>query len=117
MAETKFHHQGKRPKKGEQQQQGEAVYEIRNGVRYVKPYIHEYTTHAKGRWIHRNILDVLSKEFGAYPQSYWSKAIQNGNVLVNGNAVTEEYQFKNLILEKQRVQSFHTILTFCPLPF
>lgn len=79
----------------EKEQKEEAVYEMKNGVRYVKPYIHQYVTYAKGRWIHKNILDVLSKEFGAYPRSYWSKAIIQGNVLVNGNAVTEQYEFKN----------------------
>ena len=73
----------------------EFIYEIRNNIRYVKPYFHEYVTYAKGRWIHRNIIDVLSEEFGAYPRSYWLNAVSDGNILVNGNIVNEHYQFEN----------------------
>ena len=70
-------------------------YIITDGVRYVKPYVHEFKTFAKGRWLGRELLEVLLKEFGSHPRSYWEEAIRVGNVRVNGNAVLPNYIFKN----------------------
>jgi tRNA pseudouridine32 synthase len=70
-------------------------YIVQGRVRHVKPYIFSFKTFAKGRWLGKNILDVLSKEFGGYDISYWTEAIRNQNVLVNNRAVTEDYIVKN----------------------
>lgn len=42
----------------------ETEYSISEGIRSVIPYVHEFTTHAKGRWIGREIIEVLTREFG-----------------------------------------------------
>ncbi len=64
-------------------------------VRSVVPYIHEFKTFAKGRWLGCELLAVLCKEFGAQPCSYWEEAIACGNVRINGKIVPLNYIFRN----------------------
>lgn len=64
-------------------------------VRIIKPYPFTFATYAKARWITRNILDVFHSEFGSYPRSYYSSAITQGRILVNGKRVDTEYAIKN----------------------
>jgi len=40
------------------------------GVRHVVPYVHVFTTFAKGRWLGRQLMDVLLREFGTHPKEY-----------------------------------------------
>jgi 23S rRNA-/tRNA-specific pseudouridylate synthase len=78
-------------------QEGEhGEYRLEEGdVRYVEPYVFTHSTYAKGRWYERSIIDVVTSEFGAHPESYWRRAIQLGNVRVNNKIVSEDYLFKN----------------------
>jgi hypothetical protein len=64
-------------------------------VRYVKPYFQDFKTHAKGRWIGREILEVFCREFGAHPPVYWQNALRNGQVRINKSIVSSNYKFKN----------------------
>jgi len=64
-------------------------------IRYVKPYFQDFRTHAKGRWIGREIVEVFCREFGAHPKQYWMNAISNGQVKINGQIVGENYRFLN----------------------
>lgn len=64
-------------------------------IRSIKPYVHEFHAFAKGRWLGREIMDVLTREFGSHSPQYWSDAIRNGFVRVNGKKITEQYKFKN----------------------
>jgi tRNA pseudouridine synthase 9 len=73
----------------------EASYSIANGVRSVIPYVHEFTTYAKGRWIGREIIEVLTREFGGHPREYWENAIERGHVRVNNEMIPQTYRFKN----------------------
>lgn len=73
----------------------EADYLCHGGVRSVIPYIHEYTTHAKGRWVGREITEVLTREFGGHPKEYWTNAISRGYVRINDRIVELGYRFKN----------------------
>lgn len=70
-------------------------YNVVDEIRYVVPYIHEYSTYAKGRWLNKKILDVLMKEFGGHSIGYWRNAIDMGHVRVNNNIVKTDYIFKN----------------------
>lgn len=47
----------------EQQQKGRDTYVTPGGLRKVKPYWYNYTTMAKGRWVGREILEIVSTEF------------------------------------------------------
>ena len=73
----------------------EAEYLVSDGVRSVIPYVHEFTTHAKGRWVGREIIEVLTREFGGHPREYWDNAISRGHVRINNNIVPDQYRFKN----------------------
>ena len=62
------------------------------GLRYVTPYIHEFKTFAKGRWIGKELYAVITKEFGGgLDDAYWAKAIEQGQVKINNKKVTQSY--------------------------
>lgn len=74
------------------------IYEFRDGMRLVKPYIYTFSTHAKGRWMDRALLDILTSEFRAHPAQYWEAAIRRGFVTINGNQILDKnmhYIMKN----------------------
>lgn len=73
----------------------EADYLVTDGIRSVVPYVHEFTTHAKGRWVGREIIEVLTREFGGHPREYWDNAILKGHVRINDKIVIDQYRFKN----------------------
>lgn len=73
----------------------DCTYTITGGIRSVLPYIHEFKSYAKGRWLGRELLEVLTKEFGAHPSSYWKAAIKGGHVRINNAVVQENYIFRN----------------------
>lgn len=50
-----------------------------------------YTTHAKGRWLERSILEVFAKEFQDQSKEYYEKAIIEGTITLNGKKVTPAY--------------------------
>lgn len=64
-------------------------------IRYVKPYVQVHNTFAKGRWIGRELLEVLTREFGGHPLTYWQTAVLKGHVQINGKIVSSDYKFKN----------------------
>jgi 23S rRNA-/tRNA-specific pseudouridylate synthase len=64
-------------------------------IRCVEPYVFDYTTFAKGRWLKRPLIDVLTKEFGGYEPSYWHNAISSGRVTVNRQATAPDYLIQN----------------------
>ena len=45
---------------------GEKVYEVHDGLRFVKPYPYEFKTFAKRRWIDLKLIDVFKEEFKAF---------------------------------------------------
>ncbi|KNB46209.1 pseudouridylate synthase [Blastocystis sp. subtype 4] len=73
----------------------ETEYIIKNGMRYVKPYIYRHETNCKQRWFGRTILDVFSTEFGAYSADYYRDAIVTGRIVVNNKKVSTDYLLKN----------------------
>jgi tRNA pseudouridine synthase 9 len=64
-------------------------------IRSVVPYVHEFRTYAKGRWLNRQLIDVLTQEFGSHPKSYWEEAIAAGNVTVDNEVVPLTHKLKN----------------------
>ena len=92
----------------------EPEYNIVNGVRYVKPYVHEFKTFAKGRWLGRELIEVLTTEFGSHEPSYWNHAVDNGFVIINGRNVPRNYVFQNSGTSIQYIDpffcSFHCLL-------
>ena len=66
-----------------------------NIIRSVKPYIQEFKTFAKGRWLGREVIEVLTREFGGHPKEYWLNAVEKGHVRINNEIVPFDYKFKN----------------------
>jgi tRNA pseudouridine synthase 9 len=64
-------------------------------VRSVVPYMHEFRTFVKGRWLGCELLDVLSREFGSHAKDYWEEAIRVGNVRINNRLVAGTHVLRN----------------------
>jgi 23S rRNA-/tRNA-specific pseudouridylate synthase len=61
----------------------------------VQPYPHVYRTFTKGRWVGKELLATLVKEFKAYPPEYYENAIKNGMITVNSKQVETDHVLKN----------------------
>lgn len=70
------------------------MYELRDGLRFVKQYSHEFKTFAKRRWIGQKLLDVFKEEFKAFSPEYYTNAIIDGKITVNNKKVGIEYRIK-----------------------
>lgn len=85
------------PKK--QREEEAPVYDIerRDGVtiRRVRPMVQAFETFAKGRWVGREILEVVTKEFGGHTAEYWQSAFHHGHLRINGQPVPPTYRFQN----------------------
>ncbi|KAF2453247.1 DRAP deaminase [Lineolata rhizophorae] len=62
-------------------------YYLENGLRRVTPYHFTYNTYCKERWRGRELLNIFSSEFRDRPVEYYRKAIEVGNVVLNGEKV------------------------------
>ena len=69
----------------------DSPYEVRNSLRFVKPYTHEFKTFAKKRWIGEKLLDIFNREFKAFNAEYYTSAIELGKITVNGKTVSQDY--------------------------
>ncbi|EED82877.1 predicted protein, partial [Postia placenta Mad-698-R] len=54
------------------------------GLRKIPPYWYPYTTMAKGRWLGREILEVVSTEFRDRSMEYYRYALESGVTTING---------------------------------
>ncbi|KAI5302498.1 hypothetical protein KEM56_000649, partial [Ascosphaera pollenicola] len=70
-------------------------YHLENGLRRVAPYHFTYKTYCKERWRGRGILDIFGTEFRDRPKEYYKKAIEDGNLQINGKAVAIDTPVKN----------------------
>ena len=72
-----------------------ANYRFEGDFRFVEPYIHQFDSYAKGRWLGRDLRSIVTQEFGAFSDKYWDEAIQLGFVRINGEAVSGSYIIKD----------------------
>ncbi|KAH9042921.1 pseudouridine synthase [Lactarius deliciosus] len=56
----------------------------RPGLRKIAPYWYPYTTMAKGRWLDREILEIVSTEFRDRSTEYYRYALESGVTTING---------------------------------
>jgi hypothetical protein len=64
-----------------------AIFIRDDGYRYVAPYDHMFQVYIKARWFGKTILDLMLCEFGGFDEHYYSRAIQGGNITINGASV------------------------------
>ncbi|ETW10500.1 hypothetical protein, variant [Aphanomyces invadans] len=72
-----------------------AEYVVREGYRYVNPYVFGFQTHAKQRWFGRTLLEIFTAEFGSFSPEYYALAIESGRITLNGNLVPPTTVVKN----------------------
>ena len=71
------------------------VIKIKSNIRLVEPYEFKYQLYIKRRWIGKKILDVLDSEFHAFSKEYYSKAIEEGKILINNKKISNDYILKD----------------------
>jgi 23S rRNA-/tRNA-specific pseudouridylate synthase len=73
----------------------DTIYELKDGLRFVKPYEHQFIAFAKRRWCGERMIDVFAKEFKAYSQDYYTTAVEHGKITINGKTVALDYKLKD----------------------
>lgn len=70
-------------------------YIIDGKLRRTTPYFFTYMTYCKLRWRDRTLLDIFSNEFRLYPESYYIKALETGQVTLNGEKADKDTIIRN----------------------
>ena len=70
-------------------------YIIDGKLRRTTPYFFTYMTYCKLRWRDRTLLDIFSNEFRLYPESYYVKALETGQVTLNGKKADKDTIIRN----------------------
>ncbi|KAL6055611.1 RNA pseudouridylate synthase domain containing protein 2 [Balamuthia mandrillaris] len=78
-------------------------YFFKDGLRFVRPYHHQFRTYTKERWLGRPLLPLLTAEFRGHSESYYKEAIARGDILLNGRTVEEETILQKNDMLTQRI--------------
>eukprot|EP00112_Aurelia_sp_Birch-Aquarium-sp1_P002989 Seg13338.1 transcript_id=Seg13338.1/GoldUCD/mRNA.D3Y31 product="RNA pseudouridylate synthase domain-containing protein 2" protein_id=Seg13338.1/GoldUCD/D3Y31 len=89
----------------------------KNGLRYVQPYNFTFTTHCKGRWMGRTILDVFKREFRMESAEYYESAIRTGKITVNDEIVEPDKILKSNQTIKTRIHRHEPPVVDSPIEF
>ncbi|KAL1945478.1 hypothetical protein VTO73DRAFT_2329 [Trametes versicolor] len=65
------------------------------GLKKIPPYWYPYTTMAKGRWLGREILEVVSTEFRDRSMEFYRYALQSGVTTINGKIAKPDTIIRN----------------------
>jgi 23S rRNA-/tRNA-specific pseudouridylate synthase len=65
-----------------------------DNLRFVQPYQFKYQLYIKGRWIGKQLIDVLVNEFQQYDKAYFEGALEKGTLMINHQQVHPEYVLK-----------------------
>ncbi|SCU85949.1 LADA_0D11056g1_1 [Lachancea dasiensis] len=78
-----------------------------NGLRKIKPYYHSRTSFAKGRWLNRKLLEVLSSEFRSQSSEEYAKAIirQEFQIIRENIALSAEETLQTTIQNKDLIKT------------
>ncbi|KAL4878837.1 hypothetical protein BJY04DRAFT_208969 [Aspergillus karnatakaensis] len=75
--------------------EGPARYYFEGGLRRVHPYHYTYNTYCKERWRDRELIDIFTSEFRDREPDYYRKALERGQVTVNGKPAGPHTVLKN----------------------
>lgn len=59
-------------------------YILSGGLRFVRPYAHEFVMTCKQRWLGRPLIDVLESELAKEFPNYWQREFSSGRITVGG---------------------------------
>ncbi|RDX43403.1 pseudouridine synthase [Lentinus brumalis] len=65
------------------------------GLKKIAPYWYPYTTMAKGRWLGREILEVVSTEFRDRSMEFYRYALESGVTTINGKVAKPDTIVQN----------------------
>ncbi|KAI0645117.1 pseudouridine synthase [Trametes meyenii] len=71
------------------------VQKLQPGLKKIPPYWYPYTTMAKGRWLGREILEVVSTEFRDRSMEFYRYALESGVTTINGKIAKPETIIRN----------------------
>ncbi|KAH9855879.1 pseudouridine synthase [Lenzites betulinus] len=69
--------------------------ETKPGLKKIPPYWYPYTTMAKGRWLGREILEVVSTEFRDRSMEFYRYALESGVTTINGKVAKPDTLIRN----------------------
>jgi tRNA pseudouridine synthase 9 len=69
-------------------------YTKENNLRLIEPYSFKYQLYTKGRWVGKQLIQVLETEFLTYSHEYFLKAIADEQILINNTKVEPTYILK-----------------------
>ncbi|CAO1631783.1 unnamed protein product [Parajaminaea phylloscopi] len=84
-------------------------------LRHEPPYWHTFTSNAKMRWYGRRILDVLVEEFRDRTKHYYTWAIHQGLLRINGEPVAPTYIVQNGDVITHRAHKHEPAVTSDPV--
>ncbi|XP_015904344.2 pseudouridylate synthase RPUSD2 [Parasteatoda tepidariorum] len=93
----------------------ETDYYFDNYLRKVYPYYFTYTTHCKGRWVGKRLIDVFSDEFRAHSKEEYEKNIRSGNIKINDKSISADYVFKENDKVTNRAHRHETPVAAAPI--
>lgn len=70
-------------------------YSFENGLRRVAPYHFTYKTWCKERWRGMKLLDMFESEFRDRPLAYYKKAMETGQICIDGKQASTDHILKN----------------------
>ncbi|KAJ8463436.1 hypothetical protein ONZ51_g10253 [Trametes cubensis] len=71
------------------------MQKTRPGLKKIPPYWYPYTTMAKGRWLGREILEIVSTEFRDRSMEFYRYALESGITTVNGEIAKPDTIIRN----------------------
>ncbi|KAM8833672.1 pseudouridylate synthase RPUSD2 [Synchiropus picturatus] len=94
----------------------ETSYYFEGGLRKVRPYYFAFKTYCKGRWVGKSLLDVFRTEFRCESLDYYQRAVKEGRIRLNGDAVEDlSVVLKNNDLMKNTVHRHEPPVVGSPL--
>jgi len=93
----------------------ETEYYFENGLRKVYPYCYVFSCYAKGRWVNRNIGEVIGSEFGLDSDDEMENAFKEGRITVNNQKVSEDYKLQNHDYLSHKLHRHENPVTAAPI--
>lgn len=90
-------------------------YYFEDGLRKVKPYFWTYSTYCKERWRGMSLIDIFSIEFRDRTPEYYRRAMEKGDILVNGKKVGPDHVIQNGDLINNTVHRHEATVTGAPM--
>jgi tRNA pseudouridine32 synthase len=81
----------------------------------VKPYFFEFKTFTKDRWVGKSISEIFKSEFEQPFANYIDKALERGNITVNGKNVEGSYALNNSDLITHRIHRHEPKISSSPI--